>query len=107
MTSGTTAPDVPAAADAIDLADQVVAAAVRALAASGGPDVSQVLAYDIAHSAAGVATARALLDYGAKGDLEARITCAFTADVLHELSSKIFGREDDWGTERDPLAPVH
>ena len=27
--------------------------------------------------------------------------------MLHDLSSKIFGREDDWGTERDPLAPVH
>jgi (2S)-methylsuccinyl-CoA dehydrogenase len=107
MTSGTTAPDVPAAADAIDLADQVLASAVRALAASGGPDVRQVLAYDIAHSAAGVATARALLDYGAKGDLEARITCAFAADVLHELSAKVIGREAMWGVERDPLGKAH
>ena len=72
----------------------------------GGPDAAQVLAYDIAHAAAGVATARALLDYGAKGDLEARITCAYAADMLHDLSSKIFGREDDWGVERDPLAAV-
>ena len=47
-----------------------------------------MLAYDLAHAAAGVETARALLDYGAKGDLEARITCAFTADMLHDLSSQ-------------------
>ena len=101
------APDVPAAADAIDLADRIVTKAFRRLADLGGPDAAQVLAYDMAHAAAGVATARALLDYGAKGDLEARITCAFTADMLHDLSSKIFGREHDWDTERDPLAPVH
>ena len=56
-----------------------------------------MLAYDIAHAAAGVATAKALLDYGAKGDLEARITCAFAADMLHDLSAKVIGREDDVG----------
>jgi (2S)-methylsuccinyl-CoA dehydrogenase len=107
MTSGIPAPDVPAAADAIDLAGQVVATAVNALAAGGGPDVRQVLAYDVAHAAAGVATAKALLDYGAKGDLEARITCAFAADMLHELSAKVFGREAMWGVERDPLGKAH
>ena len=101
------APDVPAAADAIDLADRIVTKGFRRLSELGGPDAAQVLAYDMAHAAAGVATARALLDYGAKGDLEARITCAFTADMLHDLSSKVFGREEAWGTERDPLAAVH
>ena len=101
------APDLPAAADAIDLADRVVGRAVRQLAASGGPDVQQVLAYDIAHAASGVATARSLLDYGAKGELEAKITCAFAADMLHELASKLLGREDAWGVERDPLADAH
>jgi (2S)-methylsuccinyl-CoA dehydrogenase len=101
------APDLPAAADAIDLADRLVGRAVRQLAASGGPDVHQVLAYDIAHAASGVATARSLLDYGAKGDVEAKITCAFAADMLHDLASKVLGREDDWGVERDPLANAH
>ena len=91
------APDVPAAADAIDLADRIVTKGFRRLSELGGPDAAQVLAYDMAHAAAGVATARALLDYGAKGDLEARITCAFTADMLHDLSSKVFGREADCG----------
>jgi (2S)-methylsuccinyl-CoA dehydrogenase len=101
------APDLPAAADAIDLADRVVGRAVRQLAAAGGPDEHQVLAYDIAHAASGVATARSLLDYGAKGEIEAKITCAFAADMLHDLAGKILGREDAWGVERDALADTH
>ena len=101
------APDLPAAADAIDLADRVVGKAVRQLAAAGGPDQHQVLAYDIAHAASGVATARSLLDYGAKGEIEAKITCAFAADVLHDMAGKILGREDAWGVERDALANAH
>ena len=44
------------------------------LAASGDADSDQVVAYDLAHAAAAVETGRALLDYGAKGDVEARIT---------------------------------
>ena len=45
---------------------------MRHLNASGGPDANQVLAYDLAHAASAAATARAMLDYGAKGDVEAR-----------------------------------
>ncbi len=101
------APDLPAAADAIDLADRVIGKAVRQLASSGGPDVRQVLAYDIAHAASGVATARSLLDYGAKGEVEAKITCAFAADMLHDLAGKVLGREEAWGVERDALANTH
>jgi (2S)-methylsuccinyl-CoA dehydrogenase len=101
-------PDLPAAADAIDLADRVVGKAIRRLASlEGGADVHQVLAYEIAHAAAGVATAKSLIDYGNKGAVEAKITCAFTADMVHELASKILGREDDWGVERDALANAH
>ncbi|WP_420450809.1 acyl-CoA dehydrogenase family protein [Ilumatobacter sp.] len=101
-------PDLPAAADAIDLADRVVGSAVRRLAGlDGGPDVHQVLAYEIAHAAAGVATARSLIDYGGKGEVEAKITCAYAADMVHDLASRIYGREDDWGVERDVLANVH
>lgn len=101
-------PDLPAAADAIDLADRVVGRAVRRLAAlEGGADEHQVLAYEIAHAAAGVATAKSLIDYGNKGDVEGRITCAFTADMVHDLASKILGREEEWGVERDALANAH
>ena len=69
-----TAPDLAAAATVIDIASGVVDAATRRLAAAGSIDDHQVLAYDLAHAAAAVATAKGLLDYGAKGDLEGRIT---------------------------------
>ena len=81
----------------IDLADAIVTAAIGSLADLGGPDVEQAFAYDLAHAASAVATARSLLDYGAKGDSEARIACVFTADVLHDLAGKILGRETLWG----------
>ena len=41
--------------------------AAAALAGAGGVDANQVVAYDLAHAAAGAATARAVLDYGAHG----------------------------------------
>ena len=36
-----------------------------------------------------VETARSMLDYGAKGDVEARLTCAFVADAVHDLASRV------------------
>ena len=97
MTTSETAADLQAAADAIELAHGVVSGAIQQLAAAGGPDVQQVLAYDLAHAASGVATARSLLDYGAKGPVEARIACAYAADVVHDLAGKVLGREALWG----------
>jgi (2S)-methylsuccinyl-CoA dehydrogenase len=87
--------------------DSVIGKAVRHLAASGGPDVHQVLAYDLAHAAAQVAAARAMLDYGAKGDVEARLTCAFTADMVHDLITRLCGRETMWGLDKAPLRNTH
>jgi (2S)-methylsuccinyl-CoA dehydrogenase len=101
------APDLVAAADAIDNADSLVGKAVRHLAANGGPDVHQVLAYDLAHAAAQVAAARAMLDYGAKGDIEARLTCGFAADMIHDLITRLCGRETMWGLEKAPLRDTH
>jgi len=95
--------DLTAAADAVELAARVVATGARTLAAGGGADVDQVLGYDLAHAGAAVETGRAMLDYGAKGDLEARIACAFVADVVSELSSRLFGRESTWGVEPGAL----
>jgi (2S)-methylsuccinyl-CoA dehydrogenase len=97
------APDLPAAAGALDLADEVIGAAARRLAETGGPDAHQVLAYDVAHAASAAATARAVLDYGAHGDLQAHIACAFAADSVHDLTARITGREQLWGTETAPL----
>ncbi|MGH9135333.1 MAG: acyl-CoA dehydrogenase family protein, partial [Ilumatobacteraceae bacterium] len=107
MTTPLAAPDLVAASDAVGLADQAVATASRRLTAAGGPDVEQVLAYDLAHAASAVATAKALLDYGAKGDVEARITCAFVADVVHDLVSKLVGREQLWGVDPASLSAAH
>jgi (2S)-methylsuccinyl-CoA dehydrogenase len=101
------AADLVAAADSIELAEGVVGRAIRHLAANGGPDRHQVLAYDLAHTAAQVAASRAMLDYGAKGDLEARITCAFVADMLHDLITRLTGREATWGLDDVPLGDVH
>jgi (2S)-methylsuccinyl-CoA dehydrogenase len=105
--NGLALPDLVAAANTIEIAGNVVGKAVRHLAAGGGPDQHQVLAYDVAHAAAQVAAARAMLDYGAKGDLEARITCAFTADMVHDLITRSCGRETMWGLGDSPFGDVH
>jgi len=102
-----TTPDLQAAATVIDLAQRVVGRGVRHLAEIGGPDQQQVLAYDLAHASAAVETARSLLDYGAKGDVEALITCAFAADMVHDLLMRVAGREALWGVEVSPLADAH
>jgi (2S)-methylsuccinyl-CoA dehydrogenase len=103
----TAEPDLQAAADAIDLADRVVGNGVRHLGTvAGGLDAHQVFAYDLAHAASAVATATSLLGYGGKGDVEARITCAYVADVVHDLAAKVFGREDAWAVEPGTFDPV-
>ena len=52
-----------------------------ASATAAAIDANQVVAYDVAHAAAAVATARAALAYGEHGEVEARIAAAFVADV--------------------------
>ena len=101
------ASDLHAASAVLDLADGVVGGAIRHLAKSGGPDVHQVVAYDIAHAASAAATARALLDYGAKGEIEALITCAYAADMAHDVITRITGREGLWGAEQEPMRDAH
>jgi len=98
-----TTPDLTAAAAIVDAAHEVVVTATRRLATTGGPDVNQVIAYDIAHAAATVETARAMLPYGAKGELEGNITCGYVADAVGELIGKLFGREEEWGVEPGAL----
>ena len=101
------APDLSAAADVVGLVDDVIGTAVRRLAERGGPDADQVVAYDLAHAASAAATARSLLDYGAKGDVEARLTCAFVADTVHDVMGRLAGREQRWGADADPLREAH
>lgn len=96
--------DLSAALSVVELAEGVVQTGAKTLSSlPGGADANQVLAYDLAHAAAAVATAHSLLEYGAKGDLEAKITNAFVADAVAELASKLFGREELWGVEAGAL----
>ena len=91
--------DLTTAASIVELASGVVERGVSQLAATGGPDAQQVIAYDLAHAASAVETARSLIDYGAKGDVEAALTCAFVADMAHDVMSRVMSREDVWGVQ--------
>ena len=103
MTDAISAPDLSAAKAVVDLAQRVVDAARGQLAAGGSIDEQQVLAYDVAHAAATVETGRAMLSYGDKGEVEARMACAYVADAVGELVGKVFGREAEWGVEPGAL----
>ncbi len=100
------APDLDAAADATAVARAVVESGIEALRAAGGPDHAQVLAYDVSHAAAAVRTAESVLSYGAHGDTEARIACAFVADALADLGARLVGRSAEWGVTSDWMAPA-
>jgi (2S)-methylsuccinyl-CoA dehydrogenase len=97
------AADLDAASAAVDVARRVVQAGLDHLAATGSVDDDQVVAYDLAHAAAAVETARTLLDYGAKGDEEAAITVAFAAEAVADVAAKVWGREAAWGVEAGAL----
>src|SRR6202035_4645068 len=78
--TATHSPSLSDAARAVDLAQELVDRACAAVRGHGGIDANQVVAYDVAHAAAAVATARATLEYGERGEDEARIAAAFVAD---------------------------
>jgi (2S)-methylsuccinyl-CoA dehydrogenase len=94
-----TAADLTAAAAAIDAAQSVVDRGAASVTANGGIDANQAVAYDLAHAASAVDCGRTMLAYGALGDLEARLTCAFVADAVYDVAVKILGREAQWGVE--------
>jgi (2S)-methylsuccinyl-CoA dehydrogenase len=98
--------DLAGAAAAVDLAQELVEQACASVRGRGGIDANQVVAYDIAHAAAAVGTARAVLQYGEQGDVEAAIASAFVADVVADLEGKVAGREALWGVEPGWAAPV-
>ena len=98
-----TVPDIDAAASAVELARDVVHRALGHLATTGSVDADQVVAYDLAHAAAAIETARTLLDYGAHGDQEAAITCAFAADAVADVAARLYGREAAWGLDAAAL----
>jgi (2S)-methylsuccinyl-CoA dehydrogenase len=97
---------IAGAADVVELAQQLVDAGCAAVRANGGVDHNQVVAYDVAHAAAAVATARATLTYGATGETEERLATAFVADVLADLVGRVSGREAAWGVDAGWSAPA-
>ena len=101
------APDLQTAASVISAARELVDTAIAKLKADGGPDKNQTVAYDLAHVAAAVETARSLLDYGAKGETEGRIACAFTADMVADFMGRIVGRTELWGIDPAKMAFAH
>ena len=93
------------AAEALSCADEVLRRAVDALAETG-VDAAQVVAYDVAHAAAAVEAARAAIGYGSHGETEARIACAFVADVVADLRAKLAGRAAAWQAPCELLDPA-
>jgi (2S)-methylsuccinyl-CoA dehydrogenase len=94
------------AAAALDLIDELVRATSGYLAEAGHDalEVHQAVAYDLAHVAAGAATARAALRYGAHGTVEAGLALAFCSDAVAEAASRMLGREDQWGVDAATVA---
>jgi (2S)-methylsuccinyl-CoA dehydrogenase len=103
--TGLITPDLVAAEDSLAVARTIVETTARHLAAQGpgAVDANQVVAYDLAHAAAAVDTARVALAYGGHGPLEAAMACAFVADVLADVASRLAGREPAWGVAADAL----
>ena len=99
---------VDAAAGVVDVAARKLAAAcvVDGKASVARLDEHQVLAYDLAHAAAGVEASKVMLDYATKGDIEARLAYAFIADSIAELATKLVGRADVWGSDGLALQPA-
>jgi (2S)-methylsuccinyl-CoA dehydrogenase len=98
--------DLEAAAAALIVAGSVVDAGVEALVRAGGPDVAQVLAYDVSHAAAAVRTAEAGLAYGAHGKIESLIACVFVADIIADLAGRTVGRSQLWGVDANWMEPT-
>ena len=90
--------DLDVATAAISDARQVIDACAKHLAGNGGVEANQVVAYDLAHAAAAAECAAAAVEYGRSGDTEARLAAVFVADAMHDVATRLLGREEAWGT---------
>ena len=84
-------------------AQGVVDACAKHIAANGGVDANQVVAYDLAHAAAAIACAVGAADYGDRGETEASLAAAFIADAIFDVASRTLGREEAWGVDAGGL----
>ena len=97
--------DLEDASELIERAQSVIEGALVSLKRGGGVDARQTLAYDVAHAASALATARASLAYAARGEDESRLVAAFLAIALSDLATRILGRETIWAVEDDWYRP--
>ncbi|HVB71462.1 MAG TPA: acyl-CoA dehydrogenase family protein [Acidimicrobiales bacterium] len=91
--------------DLLTLADDLVTTGLVSLAARGGSDDHQSFAYDLAHSASALSTARAAVAYGRHGETESALASAFVGLAICDLANRVLGREELWGTTADWFAP--
>jgi (2S)-methylsuccinyl-CoA dehydrogenase len=91
--------DTARAGELITAAQSVIDGAVSQLAARGGVDANQSLAYDLAHAASAVATARSCLTYAEAGADESALVAGFLAIALSDLAARVLGREKAWGVD--------
>jgi (2S)-methylsuccinyl-CoA dehydrogenase len=100
--------DIEQVAVAVAHGQRVVSAAIQTVRrrADDQPEM-QVIEYDLAHAAAAMQAARYMVDYGRRGPDEARLCAGFAADALHDLATKILGREQLWGVDFGALDAVH
>jgi (2S)-methylsuccinyl-CoA dehydrogenase len=94
--------DLTAAASVVEACKDVVNTALRHLAASAPRvdeviDANQQVVYDLAHAASAIENARAVIDYGTKGELESRLAAAFVADAAYDVAIRLLSREAEWG----------
>jgi (2S)-methylsuccinyl-CoA dehydrogenase len=91
--------DLERARTLIEQAGAVISSGVRELRERGGEENHETLAYDLAHAASSLATARSALAYATRGDEEARLFAAFLAIALSDIATRVLGRESYWGLE--------
>ncbi len=86
-------------------AQSLISSAARRLGELGGPEIHQVLAYDLAHLASAVATAQSALKYAELGEEERALASAFIAIALGDLGSRVVGREELFGWDANFFDP--
>jgi (2S)-methylsuccinyl-CoA dehydrogenase len=99
--------DLDRAGGVLDTAEKVIESAIARIASRGGIDANQAVAYDLAHMASAIKIAESAVSYGHLGREEAGIACAFAADTLGDLLSRVVGREEEWGISTSFLFDAH
>ena len=99
--------DLDNAVKALERGTAVIDSARKHIAANGGIDRNQAVAYDLAHMAAAMRIAESAISYGRHGKEEAALACAFLGDALGDLLGRLIGREQDWGTSTEFLFGAH